>query len=173
MFLVFFFLFINVIMFKVIILKRIVPFSLIIFIVDQVVKLIVSFNLELNSSIMVIKDFFYISYVHNLGAAFSILYGNRFFLVIVSFFALFLIYYFLLKNKVFRCFDVVVYSLLIGGILGNLFDRIVYGYVIDYLDFCFFGYNFPIFNIADTCIVVAVVLFVFDTLWGGRSEGNC
>ena len=66
--------------------------------------------------------------------------------------------------------DISIYSLLIGGILGNLFDRIIYGYVVDYLDFYFFNYNFPIFNIADICIVCSVVLIIIDTLRGGKGE---
>ncbi|MGM9849508.1 MAG: signal peptidase II [Bacilli bacterium] len=150
--------------------KRIMLFSMIIFIIDQIVKLFVGFSLELNTSITVFRNFFYISNVHNYGAAFSILYGNRIFLVIVSIITLVLVYYFLLKNKKFDWFNIILYSLLIGGILGNLFDRIIYGYVIDYLDFYIFGYNFPIFNIADICIVISVILIIIDTLWGGKGE---
>lgn len=153
-------------------LKKIVPLSLIIFIIDQIVKLVISFNVDLNKSIIIIKNFFYISHVHNFGAAFSILYGNRIFLVLISVFVLFLIYYFLIKNKTFRSIDVVIYSMLIGGILGNLFDRIIYGYVVDYLDFYIFGYNFPIFNIADMCIVISVFLLVFDSFRSGKSENS-
>ena len=150
--------------------KRIMLFSMIIFIIDQIVKLFVGFSLELNTSITVFRNFFYISNVHNYGAAFSILYGNRIFLVIVSVITLVLVYYFLLKNKKFDWFNIILYSLLIGGILGNLFDRIIYGYVVDYLDFYIFGYNFPIFNIADICIVISVILIIIDTLWGGKGE---
>ena len=73
--------------------KRIMLFSMIIFIIDQIVKLIVGFSLELNTSITVFNNFFYISNVHNYGAAFSILYGNRVFLVIVSIITLVLVYY--------------------------------------------------------------------------------
>ena len=149
--------------------KRIMLFSMIIFIIDQVVKLIVGFSLDLNTSITVFNNFFYISNVHNYGAAFSILYGNRIFLVIVSVITLVLVYYFLLKNKKFSWFNIIFYSLLIGGILGNLFDRIIYGYVVDYLDFYIFGYNFPIFNVADMCIVVAVILAMIDII---RSEND-
>ena len=150
--------------------KRIMLFSMIIFIIDQIVKLFVGFSLELNTSITVFRNFFYISNVHNYGAAFSILYGNRIFLVIVSVITLVLVYYFLLKNKKFNWFNIILYSLLIGGILGNLFDRIIYGYVVDYLDFYIFGYNFPIFNIADIAIVISVILIIIDTLWGGKGE---
>jgi len=145
-------------------------FSFIIFIIDQLVKLFVGFSLELNTSITVFNNFFYISNVHNYGAAFSILYGNRIFLVIVSIITLILVYYFLLKNKKFNWFNIILYSLLIGGILGNLFDRIIYGYVVDYLDFYIFNYNFPIFNIADICIVISVILVIIDTLWGDKDE---
>jgi len=145
-------------------------FSVIIFIIDQLVKLLVGFNISLNTSICVINNFFYISNVHNYGAAFSILYGNRIFLVIVSIITLVLVYYFLLKNKRFKWIDIIIYSLLIGGILGNLFDRIMYGYVVDFFDFYIFGYNFPIFNIADICIVCSVILIIIDTLRGGSGE---
>ena len=117
-------------------------FSVIIFIIDQIVKLCVGFFIPLNTSITVFKNLFYISDVHNYGAAFSILYGNRIFLIIVSVLTLVLVYHFLLKNKKFSWMDISIYSLLIGGILGNLFDRIIYGYVVDYLDFYFFNYNF-------------------------------
>ena len=145
-------------------------FSMIIFIIDQVLKLIVGFTLDLNTSISVIKNFFYISNVHNYGAAFSILYGNRLFLIVVSIFVLVCLYYFLLKNKKFRYIDIFIYSLLIGGILGNLFDRIIYGYVVDFLDFYIFNYNFPIFNLADICIVFSLFLIIIDTLRGGKVE---
>lgn len=147
-------------------------FSVIIFIIDQIVKLFMGFSISLNSSVTVIKDFFYISNVHNYGAAFSILYGNRIFLVIISIFTLVCVYYFLLKNKKFSLMDIFIYSLLIGGVLGNLFDRIIYGYVVDYLDFYIFGYNFPIFNIADICIVSSVILIIIDTIRGGFGENR-
>jgi len=153
-------------------LRKIVPFSLVIFIIDQLTKLLVSFNIDLNSSVSVIKDFFNISLVHNYGAAFSILYGNRIFLILVSFFALAMIYMFLIKGKVLRKFDIVLYSLLFGGIIGNLFDRIVYGYVIDFFDFNIFGYNFPVFNIADICIVVCVFLIIIDSIRGNKNENS-
>lgn len=153
-------------------LKKIVFLSLIIFIIDQVVKILIGFNVSLNTSIKVINNFFYISNVHNYGAAFSILYGNRIFLILVSFFALVFVYYFMLKNKWLKKFDIVIYSLLSGGILGNLFDRIIYGYVVDFFDFHIFGYNFPIFNIADICIVISIFLIIIDALRGDKCENG-
>lgn len=150
--------------------KKIAFFSLILFIIDQIVKLFISFNIDVNSSICVIKNFFYISHVHNFGAAFSILYGGRVFLIFISIVALVCLYKFLLKNKVFKNLEIISYSMLIGGILGNLFDRIFYGYVIDYLDFYIFDYNYPVFNIADMCIVISVCLLVIDMFRGGKNE---
>ena len=152
-------------------LKRVVIFSLIIFIIDQLVKLVVGFCIDLNTSFVVIKNFFNLSNVHNYGAAFSILYGNRIFLIIVSIFALVFVYYFMLKNKELSKLDIAIYSLLIGGILGNMFDRIVYGYVVDFFDFHIFGYDFPVFNIADICIVISVFLILCDTI-RGYNNGN-
>ena len=85
--------------------KKVAIFSLIVFIIDQIVKLIVSFNLDLNSSIAIIDDF-YISNVRNYGAAFSILYGNRLLLVVVSIIALFIIYRYLIKGNCNRKIDI-------------------------------------------------------------------
>lgn len=61
------------------------------------------------------------------------------------------------------------YGLIIGGALSNLFDRIVYGYVIDYLDFRVW----PVFNVSDACITVGVVLILYRTVFTGRDEKNC
>lgn len=151
--------------------KKVVIFSLILFIIDQLTKLIVGFCIDLNTSFSVIKGFFNLSNVHNYGAAFSILYGNRLFLIIVSIFALIFVYYFMIKNKELSKLDVAIYSLLIGGILGNMFDRIVYGYVVDFFDFNIFGYAFPVFNVADICIVCSVFLILCDCL-RGYNNGN-
>ena len=64
--------------------------------------------------------------------------------------------------------DVVSYSLVIGGILGNLVDRVLYGSVIDYLDFYLFGYNAPVFNFADSCIVIGAIIIICVLI----KEGN-
>ena len=56
----------------------------------------------------------------------------------------------------------ITYSMLLSGIIGNLIDRVVFGYVIDFLDFNIFGYDFAIFNIADSFIVVAIILLLFQ-----------
>ena len=152
--------------------KKISIIGLIIFILDQIVKLAIGFSIPLNRSKIIIKDFFSISNVHNYGAAFSIFYGNRILLIIVSLLALFLIYFFILRNLKNTKLEIITYSLLIGGILGNLLDRIIYGYVVDFFDFKIFGYNFPVFNIADICIVCSAILIIADTLRGYINENR-
>ena len=63
-------------------------------------------------------------------------------------------------------------SFLLGGLLGNLFDRLVFGYVIDFFDFRFGKYNYPVFNIADVFIVCGVILIMIDTFCEWRKNGS-
>ena len=127
---------------------------------DIIIKLIISFNFTLNKSIELIPDFFYLTYTHNDGAAWSILSGKTFLLIIISFFVIIGLIYFVYKNKPTDKITAIGYILLLGGAIGNLIDRMIYGYVIDYLDFYIFNYHFPIFNLADSCIVIGVILYL-------------
>ena len=122
--------------------------------------------MALYDNLIIVKNFFYITLVHNKGAAFSILDGNRMILIFISLLALFLIYNFYIKNDMKNRLESITYGILVGGILGNLLDRIFYGYVIDYFNFKIFGYNFPVFNIADICIVISVILMTIVFIRG-------
>lgn len=135
--------------------------------IDQFVKLIVTNTLNVGEGIVVIKNFFTITLLHNTGAAFSILKSNTFLLILVSLVALVLIYLFFIRNNELSNFDIWLYGALIGGILGNLCDRIFRGYVVDYLDFRLF--NFPVFNLADSIIVISVILIIIGLM---RREKN-
>lgn len=142
--------------------KKMTIISLLLVLIDQIVKLIVNNFCQLNSSIEVIKDFFYITKVNNYGAAWSILDGNRLFLIVIGIIAIVAIILFFIKNKNLTNKEILVYSLLIGGIIGNLVDRVLLGYVIDYLDFTIFNYDYPIFNFADICIVISALLMLIS-----------
>lgn len=133
-------------------------------IIDQIIKLIITNNMELNQSLNIIKSFFSITYVRNYGAAFSILTGSTFFLICTTIMALAFIYFIFIKNEKNSSLQFILYGILFGGIIGNLIDRVIYGYVVDYLDFNIFGFNAPIFNFADICIVVSIILIVSITL---------
>lgn len=152
--------------------KKILPISLLLIVIDQIIKILVINKMALQQSIIVINNFFNITYVRNTGAAWSILSGNVLLLIMISVLALVTIYYYLIKDKDLNKIDIVSYSMLIGGIIGNLIDRIVHGYVIDYLDFKIFNYNFPIFNIADTLIVISIIIIGISLIVGEYREQN-
>ena len=135
--------------------------------IDQLIKFVIISLLNVGEGIVIIKNFFSITLLHNTGAAFSILRSNTLFLIIISLMAIVLIYLFFIKDKEMDKLDVWLYGMLLGGILGNLGDRIFRGYVVDYLDFNIF--NFPVFNLADSFIVISVILIIISLL---RSEKN-
>ncbi len=144
--------------------KKISVLTVILVIVDQIVKFLVSTYLNY---IDVIPKFLYLSLEKNYGVAFSMLWNNRLLILIISLLLiLFLIYLlnkdYLSKGKNNKLLNV-TYGLLFGGILGNLIDRIVRGYVIDYIGVYIFNYKFPVFNLADSFIMVGVILMIIST----------
>lgn len=147
----------------------IIYLSLILLIIDQISKLLVVNLLDINNSTQIIKNFFYLTYTHNTGAAFSILTGQRILLILVAIIILIILFNYLIKNKVEEKKDKIAFSLIIGGSLGNLIDRIVRGYVVDFMDVKIFGYNFPVFNLADSFILIGVLLLVMTL---SRKEYN-
>lgn len=152
--------------------KKIIGISFICVLIDQIIKLIISINMNVADSINVIKNFFRITYLQNTGAAFSILSGNRIFLILITMIALLLIYFILIKDKEIKKIETICYGLLIGGIIGNLIDRVRIGYVIDYLDFNFWSYHYPVFNFADICIVVSAVILLIISLKEVKYDRN-
>lgn len=149
--------------------KKIGIISLIVIIIDRILKVLVTNNFAFNVRNKIIDGFFYITNCHNEGAAFSLFSGNVLFLIFITLIVLFLIYRTINKENVNKI-GILAYGLLLGGILGNLYDRIFYGYVIDYLDFVIFKFNFAIFNLADAAIVIgAILLIVFE---GSDNDGR-
>ncbi len=139
--------------------KKILLISIIIFIIDLITKLIVDFKLELTKSIEVIKNFFYLTKVFNYGASWSFLSGHQIFLIIITIIMLIILFLYQRKFQENKK-NILAFGLLYGGIFGNLINRLVYDYVIDFLDFKIFGYDFPVFNIADICIVLGIFLLM-------------
>ena len=133
------------------------------FIIDLISKQVVSKVINIGESIKVIKNFFYITLAHNNGAAWSILENKRILLLVITVISLFLINKFMNKEKLSNL-ESLSYGMIIGGILGNLFDRIVFSYVIDFLDFKIFGYDYPIFNLADSFIVIGIILMIIISI---------
>ncbi len=114
----------------------------------------------LNKDIEVINNFFYLIYTKNNGAAFSILTGKRLFLIIITLLIIGSLIYYIIKNEISSKMEILAFSLIIGGSLGNLIDRVVRGYVVDFISVKIFGYHFPIFNIADSLICIGVFILL-------------
>ena len=144
---------------------------LVVFLLDQVSKYYIQVTPALHSSIEIIPKFLYITYCKNTGIAWSMLSGKRLFLIVVGLIEIgVLIYFFTEKMKTkdkWYCFSL---ALMIGGAVGNLYDRCVLGYVRDFIDTYPFGYNFPVFNIADAALCIGVGIILILMLLEERNE---
>lgn len=152
--------------------KRTFMIGFILLILDQVSKIIISSTIPEGTSITIIRNFFNITNVYNTGAAFSILEGKTIFLSILSI-AILIMLIKMSKDFIMNKRNIWAFGLLMGGIFGNFSDRLFLGMVRDFLDFKVFGYDFPVFNIADMCIVFGVILLIFSIFKGeDKSESN-
>lgn len=139
--------------------KKVLIISIITLFIDLLTKYLV-FSLDVFSdSVVVIKNFFKITPIKNYGAAFSTFENMNVLLISISVIILIYLLYTVTKVKNTKL-NSLSYGILIGGLLGNLFDRLVFGYVRDFLSFKFWKYNFAIFNIADIGIVVGIFLLL-------------
>ena len=136
--------------------KNIILVSLFL-LIDIISKLLIDKYLVLNKSYKIINNFFYITKVYNEGASWSILWGMRILLILIGIIVLIGLLYYQRKFKE-NVRNILAFSLLYAGIIGNLLDRIIYGYVIDFIDFKILTYDYPVFNVADICIVLGIIL---------------
>ncbi|MBL7068495.1 MAG: signal peptidase II [Candidatus Omnitrophica bacterium] len=134
--------------------------SISIFILDQLTKTSIKYLIAVGDSIPVIKDVFHITLVFNKGAAFGILKTQNSFFIIIAVVAAIFIVYSLPRLKKDEFFVNTAFSLLLGGIFGNLIDRLRFGYVIDFLDFRIW----PVFNVADCAISIGAALVAIHLL---------
>ena len=140
-----------------------------VFVLDQVTKFLIVVNLPTGTygpphHIEIISGFFNLVHVGNTGAAWSLFTGKSTTLAVLALTTLAAIFIWR-RSLGLRLKPVQIsFGLLCGGIVGNLLDRLVYGHVIDFLDFHFGSYIFPTFNVADSGICVGVVLYLFQSL---------
>lgn len=139
-----------------------VVFGLVAF--DQLSKYYIVANIPLNSAIDIIPGFFKVTYVQNFGAGFSILQNQNTLFLIITPIAIISLCYLLFKTKKGDLLTISGLLLMIAGALGNFIDRIFTVYVVDFLDFVIFGYDFPVFNIADSFLTIGVFLFIIAIL---------
>jgi signal peptidase II len=143
----------------------------IVLLLDQVSKMIVANAIPLHGSVTVIPGFFQISHVLNRGAAFSLFANSRspytgFMLIAFSLLVMAVISYMLWNSRRVLTLTTVGLSLILGGALGNLLDRVLLGSVVDFLAFQFGTYHWPDFNIADSAIVIGSLLLLSDVFIG-------
>ena len=127
---------------------------------DQLSKFLVVRFLQLNTPVSLIKNFFDITLVHNRGAAFGILKNQLLLFIAISFFTIIFIFLHL-KNKKNSFLLKVCLSLILAGAVGNLIDRLRFGYVIDFLDF----HVWPVFNLADSALTIGSLLLSWELLF--------
>lgn len=152
--------------------KKILTIAIFVLALDQITKVATSILLEFNKPITVIKDFFYLTLCHNEGAAWGIFSSAKIIILIGTIIALITIYHFIYCFKQNKR-NTLAFGLILGGLAGNLIDRLLFGHVRDFLDFYIFGYDYPVFNIADIGIVFGVVLLIIAILKGeDTNESN-
>lgn len=139
--------------------------AIIAIIVDQLTKYWIATGMERGDQISVIGNFFLITSHRNQGAAFGILQNQRWFFVVITLIVVVAIIWYIqkVKSQPDKLLPVAL-SLVLGGAIGNFIDRARMGEVVDFLQFNFGSYTFPIFNVADSCIVVGVALIIIDAL---------
>jgi signal peptidase II len=148
--------------------------SIIVIVIDQLSKYFVRLQIPLYHSIEILGDYFRLTHVSNEGAAFSLSLGDysRWIFITLTFILIVVFIYLIIKQPKFQKF---YYSLILGGAVGNLIDRVIFGKVTDFLDSLYpripsewnWFYSFdrwPIFNVADSMIVIGMILFAIDAI---------
>ncbi len=146
----------------------VVLISGLVFVIDLITKYIIQNHVTLHN-VEIIKGFFSLTYAENTGMAWSLLSGKQSFLSIVSAIAIGVMIYYVVSKNTDR-FTKVALALMIGGAAGNLFDRLCLGYVRDFLDFIIFGYDFPIFNVADSALTIGVILLIIASFMEDKGK---
>jgi signal peptidase II len=146
--------------------------SLLVVALDQMTKLWVASNLQYNMPVAVLP-FFDLRLLHNEGAAWSFLATaggwQRWFLTSLAIVVSIILVVWLSRIKQRYCLLAVALALVLGGAVGNVIDRILYGYVIDFIDVYYNAWHWPAFNLADSAISLGAIILIIDAL-RGQSE---
>jgi signal peptidase II len=149
--------------------KKVLIISLIVLFIDIITKYIAYMCFQ--TPISIIGNVFRFNYAINTGAAWSILSNQTILINIISIVILFIIYryskHFKVNNR-----NILAFSFIYGGILGNLLNRLFTNYVIDFIDIKIFNYDYPIFNIADSAIVIGIILLIVAIIKGEDNENK-
>jgi len=149
-----------------------------VFVLDRLTKWLIETHVSFLDTLRIIPGFFDIVHTENRGVAFSLFNDSTSewrttLLVLFSMAAVVLVGGFIFRRaERLDRYSLAGFALILGGALGNVFDRIVWGRVTDFLDFYLGSYHWPAFNVADSAIVVGSVLLLIEVLWPGRQAAN-
>ena len=144
----------------------VVAISLLFVIIDQISKHLVRNTMELHQSIPIINNFFHLTYVSNDGMVFGIDFPGSIEILIIATFimTIFLVSYLWYERKSHILLRIAL-SLIVAGAIGNFIDRAMFKEVADMFDFIFWGWHFYIFNVADSCVSVGMILYLIYTFF--------
>ncbi len=136
-----------------------------VFIIDQLTKYIIAKNISFYGKITVIKHYFNIVHVNNTGIAFGIMgSASKYIIIFFTFAIIIALIYILFKVKIGTNLFIISSALIISGAFSNLINRIVQGFVVDFIDIHIYQYHWPSFNVADSCVVVGTILFFLSII---------
>ncbi|MEC2160227.1 signal peptidase II [Virgibacillus halodenitrificans] len=145
-------------------------FALIIIGLDQLTKWLIEQSMQIGERITIINDFFYLTSHRNKGAAWGILQGQMIFFYIITIVVVIGVVVYMQKYARTNRLLGVSLAFILGGAIGNFIDRLFRHEVVDFFDFIIFNYDFPIFNVADSALVVGVFLIIITTVLDERKE---
>ena len=141
----------------------IILLTIIVFSIDIISKVIVNRYIDLGDSIRLIGEYCYLTNVRNTGVAWSMFDNNSFLVLFISFMIIIGLTIYIIKNKPNMIIEKIAYAFILGGAIGNFINRCINGYVIDFIGIKILDYNYPIFNLADSFIVIGVILLIIYT----------
>ena len=155
---------------KIIILSGYLVFSFVLVLLDQWTKFLATEYLKGQADIPLIQNVFELSYLENTGMAWGLFAGGRWVFLVGTLLVLALLLYRFTKSPLTKRYQPlrIILSVLVAGAVGNLIDRLLHGYVVDFFSFCLI--HFPIFNVADCYVVISGILFVLFFLFYYKEE---
>lgn len=145
-------------------------FTFIIILLDQWSKWLIVQKVDLYERITIIQNFLYITSHRNKGAAWGILQNQMIFFYIITVFVIVGIVYYMYKHVGDNKLLGVALSFMLGGAIGNFIDRLFRKEVVDFIDVMIFSYDYPIFNVADSFLVIGVGLIILGAFLDGKSK---
>lgn len=146
--------------------------SFVVVIIDQVSKILTKNYMVLHDSKEVLGDFLRYTFIKNPGMAFGIQIGNKTLFTIFSIIASIVIFIYLLKTRGDKKYVKLALSLILGGAIGNLTDRILYGSVVDFIDVGIGTLRWPVFNVADSAVTIGMIILIGIIMFEKKQDEN-